>query len=101
MFVTVKERTNIIGIQKSLGAKNYFILFQFLFESVFLSIIGGLAGLFLVVLITFIPLGSLEVTLTIKNIVIGLGVSTVIGTVSGIIPAVLAARLDPVIAIRS
>lgn len=101
MFVSVKERTNIIGIQKSLGAKNYFILFQFLFESVFLSVIGGLAGLLLVVGVTFIPLGSLEVTLTIKNIVLGLGVSAIIGTVSGIIPAALAARMDPVIAIRS
>ncbi|MDX1627855.1 MAG: ABC transporter permease [Fulvivirga sp.] len=101
MFVTVKERTHIIGIQKSLGAKNYFILFQFLFEAIFLSIIGGLAGLLLVVLITFIPMGDLDVSLTLKNIVLGLGVSAIIGTVSGIIPAALAARLDPVIAIRS
>lgn len=101
MFVSVKERTSIIGLQKSLGAKNYFILFQFLFESVFLSVIGGLGGLILVVFITFIPMGSLEVSLTLKNIVLGLGVSAIIGTVSGIIPAALAARLDPVIAIRS
>jgi len=101
MFVTVKERTNIIGIQKSLGAKNYFILFQFLFEAIFLSVIGGFAGLILVILITFIPMGDLEVTLSLKNIVLGLGVSVIIGTVSGIIPAALAARLDPVIAIRA
>ena len=53
------------------------------------------------VLITFLPLGSLEVALTIKNIALGLGVSAIIGTVSGIIPAALAARMDPVIAIRS
>jgi putative ABC transport system permease protein len=101
MFVTVKERTSIIGLQKSLGAKNYFILFQFLFEAIFLSLIGGLGGLFLVFLITYIPLGSLEVVLTIKNIVLGLGVSSVIGVVAGIIPAAVAARLDPVIAIRA
>jgi putative ABC transport system permease protein len=101
MFVSVKERTSIIGLQKSLGAKNYFILFQFLFEAVFLSLIGGLGGLFFVWLITYIPMGSLEVILTVKNIVLGLGVSTVIGLVSGIVPAAMAARLDPVAAIRS
>lgn len=101
MFVSVKERTSIIGLQKSLGAKNYFILFQFLFEAIFLSLIGGLVGLFLVYLITFIPLGSLVVTLSVKNIVLGLGVSSVIGLVSGIVPAAMAARMDPVAAIRA
>src|SRR5687767_14817897 len=101
MFVSVKERTSIIGLQKSLGAKNYFILFQFLFEAIFLSLIGGLVGLFFVYLITFIPLGSLVVTLSMKNIVLGLTVSSVIGLVSGIIPAAMAARMDPVAAIRA
>jgi putative ABC transport system permease protein len=101
MFVSVKERTSIIGLQKSLGAKNYFILFQFLFEAIFLSLIGGGTGLFLVYLITFVPVGSLVVTLTAQNVVLGLGVSTVIGLVSGIVPAAIAARLDPVIAIRA
>jgi len=102
MFVSVKERTHIIGIQKSMGAKNYFILFQFLFEAIFLSLLGGGMGLLLVYLITLvIPTGSLDLVLSIKNIVLGLGVSSIIGMVSGIVPAALAARLDPVIAIRS
>ncbi|WP_192348257.1 ABC transporter permease [Algoriphagus sp. Y33] len=101
MFVSVRERTNIIGIQKSLGAKNYFILFQFLFESVCLSLIGGIAGIFIVFLLTFIQLGSLEIVLSFANIILGLGVSTIIGVVSGIVPATLAARMDPVEAIRT
>lgn len=101
MFVSVRERTPLIGIQKSLGAKNYFILFQFLFESVFLSLMGGLVGLFIVYLLSFMPLGSLELILTFKNVLLGAGVSSAIGVVAGIIPAVIAARMDPVIAIRA
>jgi putative ABC transport system permease protein len=101
MFVSVKERTSLIGLQKSLGAKNYFILFQFLFESIFLSLIGGIAGLVLVFFLTFVPFGSLEVLLTVKNIVLGIGVSTAIGIIAGIVPAAMAARLDPVAAIRA
>ncbi len=101
MFVSVKERTNIIGIQKSLGAKNFFILFQFLFEAIFLSLIGGGIGILLVLALTLIPQDSLEIVLSIKNITVGLTVSVVIGLLSGIIPAVLASNLDPVIAIRS
>ncbi|MDX5422046.1 MAG: ABC transporter permease [Hymenobacteraceae bacterium] len=101
MFVSVKERTNIIGIQKSLGAKNYFILFQFLFESVFLSLIGGGIGILLVFLLTLIPQDMMKITLSVGNIILGLGVSAVIGMLSGIIPAVMASNLDPVIAIRS
>ena len=101
MFVSVRERTHIIGIQKSMGAKNYFVLFQFLFEAIFLSMIGGLAGLCLVYAITFLPTGSLHLALSVKNIVLGIGVSTIIGMIAGIVPAAVAARLDPVVAIRS
>ncbi|MET3126399.1 putative ABC transport system permease protein [Arcicella rosea] len=101
MFVSVKERTNIIGIQKSLGAKNYFILFQFLFEAVFLSLIGGAVGIFLVWMMSYINFGSLKLVLTFGNVMFGLLTATFIGVLSGIVPAWVAARLDPVTAIRS
>lgn len=101
MFVSVRERTNIIGIQKSLGAKNYFVLFQFLFEAVFLSFLGGGVGLLLVFLLSMMSLGSLELVLTLRNIALGLGVSVTIGMIAGIIPAALASRMDPVEAIRA
>ncbi len=101
MFVSVRERTNIIGIQKSLGAKNFFILFQFLFEAVLLCLMGGLIGLLLVYLVSFIPLGTMEVVLTPSNMIFGLVISSIIGVVAGMIPAVQAANMDPVIAIRA
>jgi putative ABC transport system permease protein len=103
MFVSVKERTNIIGIQKSLGAKNYFILLQFLVEAIVLSLIGGLMGLLLVFLGTFAASSvfGFAVTLSMSNIIVGVSVSAIIGLVSGFIPAWSASRLDPVDAIRS
>ncbi|MCU0392239.1 MAG: FtsX-like permease family protein, partial [Thermoflexibacter sp.] len=101
MFVSVKERTNLIGIQKSLGAKNYFILFQFLFEAILLSVIGGLGGLLLVSLLSLLSTDTFVITLNTTNIMIGLIVSSVFGILAGIIPAILASRLDPVEAIRS
>ena len=103
MFVSVKERTNIIGIQKALGAKNYFILLQFLFESILLCLIGGLAGLGLVYLCVLLANSMIEMTfsLTFSNIGLGLFVSGVIGIVSGFIPAYSASKLDAVVAIRA
>ena len=103
MFVSVKERTNLIGIQKSLGAKNKFILFQFLFEAVILCFIGGLIALILVWGISVVLTSALdfEFVLGFGNIVLGCGLASFIGLVSGIIPAIVASRLDPVEAIRS
>jgi len=102
MFVSVKERTNIIGIQKSLGAKNYFILLQFLFEAVALCLLGGGLGILLVYLVT-LATGAMGFTmiLFLNNILLGVGVSFAIGTISGFWPAYSASKLDPVEAIRS
>ncbi|HXU27226.1 MAG TPA: ABC transporter permease [Bacteroidia bacterium] len=102
MFVSVKERTNLIGIQKSLGAKNYFILLQFLSEAVFLSLIGGLLGLLIIWFITLFAGDAfgMEITLTLSNTVLGLTISFLIGIISGFVPAYSAAQLDPVEAIR-
>ncbi|MGW8315577.1 MAG: ABC transporter permease [Bacteroidales bacterium] len=103
MFVSVKERTNIIGIQKALGAKRAFILAQFLFESVMLSVAGGIVGLLIVFLgATIISLSSdFSVYLTFNNIRVGIGISSLIGLISGIFPAWQGARMDPVVAINS
>ena len=102
MFVSVKERTNQIGIQKSLGAKNYFILLQFLYESVLLAIMGGVLGLVLIftgtVLVSYFT--EFTITLTLGNIVLGLFVSAVIGVIAGYAPAFAASRLNPVEAIN-
>lgn len=103
MFVSVKERTKYIGIKKAIGAKKWVIMTEFLIEAVFLCILGSLIGLALVWLLAFIgsQLADLNFVLTIKNIGIGIGISMLIGVVAGVIPAYLAANMNPVKAIRS
>lgn len=103
MFVSVKERTKIIGIQKAMGAKNRFILLEFLFEAIVLSLIGGLIGLFIIYLGTYIAKVNFdfELVLTVGNIATGLIISISIGLIAGLVPARSAAKLDPVTAMNS
>lgn len=102
MFVSVRERTNQIGIQMSLGAKSYFILMQFLLEAVMLCLLGGAIGIIIVaILIPIFTSGfDFEVSLSMANILLGLTISLIIGVVSGFIPALMASQLNPVEAIR-
>ena len=103
MFVSVKERTSIIGIQKSLGAKNYFILLQFLFEAVILCVIGGIMGLLLVFPLSIAATSVMDFDLLLSqsNIIFGLSISATIGIISGLIPAWIASKMNPVDAIRA
>lgn len=102
MFVSVRERTPLIGIQKSLGAKNYFILIQYLTEAVILCLFGGIIGLFLVYVVTLLAgMADFNFSLSWANVFTGIGVSAIIGLISGLFPAAAAARLDPVEAIRA
>jgi putative ABC transport system permease protein len=103
MFVSVKERTNLIGIQKSLGAKNWFILMAFLSEAVVLCLIGGGVGVAIVYLgaLAVSVFMDIELYLTMSNVAMGMGISALIGLLAGVVPAYIASRMDPVEAIRS
>ncbi|MDD3859232.1 MAG: ABC transporter permease [Bacteroidales bacterium] len=102
MFVSVKERTKEIGIQKAIGAKSYLILIQFLTEASVLSLVGGIVGLILVWLLTLVAssMTPLHFALSFGNILSGTLISIVIGVVSGYAPARKAAKLDPVTAMN-
>jgi putative ABC transport system permease protein len=103
MFVSVKERTKIIGLQKALGAKRRFILLEFLFEASVLSLIGGMIGLLIIYTLTLFVRRTFDfnLILTIGNIMTGLIISIVIGLIAGVVPARAAARLDPVDAMNT
>lgn len=103
MFVTVRERTSQIGLKKAIGAKRSTILMEFLLESAFLCIIGGLIGLLLVFILTLIfsSLLGFPVFISLDTITLAVGICIVVGVLAGIIPATIAARMDPVVAIRS
>jgi putative ABC transport system permease protein len=103
MFVTVKERTTQIGLKKAIGAKSAMILMEFLLESAFLCIIGGLMGLTLVLILTKIASAMLHFHFFLSAQIIGMaiGICIVAGVLAGLIPAINAAKMDPVEAIRS
>ena len=103
MFVTVRERTPIIGLKKAIGAKKRTILLEFLLESAIICIIGGLIGLLLVVILALVFSSALNFPVSISGNILALAVviCVMIGVLAGIIPAMIAAKMDPVVAIRS
>jgi putative ABC transport system permease protein len=103
MFVTVRERTSQIGLKKALGAKKNVILTEFLLESAFLCIMGGLIGLILVFILTKIVSGAIgfDVSISLSIFTVAITICVVTGILAGIIPAITASRMDPVVAIRS
>lgn len=103
MFVTVKERTAVIGLKKAIGAKRSSIMLEFLLEAAIICIMGGLIGLLLVYILTiiFTNLFNFPVFISVGILTLAISICIIIGILAGIIPASIAARLDPVVAIRS
>ncbi len=102
MFVSVKERTGMIGVKKALGAKRHFILSEFLVEAIFLCLVGGAFGLGLVFVVLKVISANIpfEMSMSVFNIFIGVGVSVLVGIIAGMLPALSASKLDPVVAMR-
>lgn len=107
MYISVRERTSEIGVQKALGSTGPFILYQFISEAIYICVLGGLIGLLLVFALGMgvqVIIERLSIPFTVSfsvfDVFIGLGLSILIGLISGFMPALMAARMDPVIAIR-
>ncbi len=98
MLATVLERKSEIGIRRAVGAKKKHILCQFLLESVILTFLGGLMGISIGFVLLFILkiTGTLEIAITIKAIILPVGVSSITGILAGIYPAYEAARMNPI-----
>ena len=103
MFVTVRERTSQIGLKKAIGAKRRMILTEFLLESAFLCIMGGLLGLVGVFILTLLAgaAAGFAITISPSILILAISICVIVGVLAGIIPASIAARMDPVVAIRS
>lgn len=103
MFVTVRERTGQIGLKKAIGAKNSTILTEFLIESAFLCLLGGLIGLILVFILTksLSTVMPFPINISMNTLTLAISICVVVGVLAGIIPASVASKMDPVVAIRT
>jgi putative ABC transport system permease protein len=103
MFVTVRERTSQIGLKKAIGAKSSTILTEFLLESAFLCLLGGLIGLILVFILTKVlsAVMPFPINISMHTLTLAISICLVVGVLAGIIPASIAAKMDPVVAIRT
>jgi putative ABC transport system permease protein len=102
MFVTVRERTGQIGLKKAIGAKSSTILTEFLLESAFLCLLGGLIGLVLVYILTKLlsTVMPFPINISLNTLTLAISICMVVGVLAGIIPASIAAKMNPVVAIR-
>jgi putative ABC transport system permease protein len=103
MFVTVRERTSQIGLKKAIGAKSATILTEFLLESAFLCLMGGLIGLILVFILTkaLSAVMPFPITISVGTLTLAISICLIVGVLAGIIPASIAAKMNPVVAIRT
>lgn len=103
MFVTVRERSKIIGLKKAIGARSSSILMEFLIESITLSVAGGIVGVSLVLILGMLitSFADFPIVITLNNFILGISISAIVGVLSGFVPARTASKLNPVVAIRS
>jgi len=101
MLATVTERTHEIGIRKSVGARRRDILWQFVFEAAALAFTGGTAGVLLAYFIAWLVAQVFTASVPLSAVIVGITLSTLVGLFFGIYPAMRAAALDPIQALRA